>query len=196
MLRRVISAGIYLTHFIATTKEILTEGVSTAAKYGAQKAGIKPFEKGSSADRAYERAKDYGTAVSFYLIWQNLPYPLSAFFFLHWQVGVTAFAFCIIPSILAIWAFYHALGNRNYFATKPERFTDVAVADGPLYDDSDAEPEHKKSDYDDDESEVDESVPLSKRHVENLDMQQTLYQGEDPSPTAGRRGRVAGRKAV
>lgn len=196
MFRRVIAAGIYLTYFISSTKEILTEGVTTAARYGAKKAGITPFVAGSSADRAYERAKEYGTAVSFYLIWLNLPYPLSAFFFLHWQVGVTAFAFCIIPSILAMWAFYHALGNRNFFAAKPERFTDVAVADGPLYDDSDAEPEHKESEYDDDESEVDESVPLSKRHVENRESQHTLYQGEDPSPTAGRRGRLVGRKAV
>lgn len=195
----VIAAGVYLTHFIATDKDIFVQSVEAFAKSGAKQLGWKGFTPGSSAEQAWERAKVYAEQIASYEIYKALPYPLSAFFFLHWQTGVTAFAFCVVPSILALWAVYHALGNRNYFATDPEAYEDTAIVDGPLFDEDEDKYSSRRESYDDDDDDDEsnyssESVPLSKRHRDAASSVRTVVQDESQSESGRpRRGRVVRR---
>ena len=96
-------------------------------------------------------------------MYKVLPYPLSAFYFLHWQVGVTAVAFAVIPILMCLWAVYHAMGNRNYFATDPAAYKNQRISDGPLFTD---ETSDEEAPSDSESSEAGETEPLSRRHTE------------------------------
>ena len=161
LLCSIAAAGIYLVHFIATDKDILDASVNEFGRYAAKKAGVPTPKPGSNLQKAGDRASEYLKAVGAYTMYKILPYPLSAFYFLHWQVGVTAVAFAVIPALLGIWATYHALGNRNFFATNPEAYKDQRISDGPLFTDETSDNEDLS---DSEESSVSEREPLSKRH--------------------------------
>ena len=156
----VLSAGVYLVHFLQTNDDITNEAQDAFAKSAGKKAGVK-IKKDSTAGRAGSRLYDFGKDVAGYMLFKALPYPLSAFYFLHWQIGVTAFAFAIIPGILGIWATYQALGIRNYFATNPAAYKNQSVSDGPLFNDNSSD-EEAQLDSDPSENSM-ETEPLSKR---------------------------------
>ena len=156
----VLSAGVYLVHFLQTNDDIAEEAENAFIEGAKKKAGIK-VDKDSTTGRAGSRLYSFGKAVRNYSLYKGLPYPLSAFFFLHWQIGVTAVAFAIVPGILGIWATYHALGIRNYFATNPAAYKNHSISDGPLFNDNSSEEDalldSESSDY------SIESEPLSRR---------------------------------
>ena len=149
-------------HFISQDNRIPALALERIKETEAFKKYAPDMEKEKKLREIGVRLASYAKTVGQYYIYKALPYPLSAFFFLHWQIGATAFAFCVIPAILALWAVYHAQGNRNYFATNPEAFKDVAVAEGPIYDDD----ESSESSYPSASSDYErgENQPLSRRH--------------------------------
>lgn len=95
-------------------------------------------------------------AMSAY-IYKLLPFPWNAMYFLHWQIGLTVVLFVLVPAVLSFWAAFHAMGNRNYFATNPKAYQDVSIADGPEYASEDDE-----DDYESEESEESEKKPIAK----------------------------------
>lgn len=173
----IISAGIYWVLFFAENNEIASVCMKEARDELGKEVGKKVHENslptikpGGGLDRAQDRAYQLGKAVAYYELYKALPYPFSALFFLHWQIGVTAVTFCVIPAILALWAFYHALGVRNYFATNPALYKNQRIIDGPLWDEEDSEAEGSEHSFDSDpeseEEEIPATKPLTKRHKE------------------------------
>lgn len=156
--------------------------------------GVKGFKEGTAGADAYAKAKEYMESVGAYIIYKALPYPISAFFFLHWQIGVSAFAFSVVPGVLSLWALYHAMGNRNYFATNPPAYKNQRIADGPLFNENSSDDEsasESSSDYESDDRDS-EVQPLSKRHNDSVT-------ASKPSTNSGKetRGKVIpGRRGV
>ena len=175
---RIAAAGIYLVYKIAEDRN-LADALFNVAIEKTSKNLPNPIKPGSATDNALHRLKSYGLQVGFWYLYKALPYPASAIFFLYWQIGLTAFAFCVIPSLMSFWALYHALGNRNYFAKNPDVYHDQTIAEGP--NESDSEDESSSEDSDLSENE-DESVPFSKRHYETRP-EATLVQSASTSPT-------------
>lgn len=171
----IIGAGIYWVHFIATNNDIMNACLDEVFRVFGKKAkdfGIDMPDDGNAFKRAGDRVATLGKSIAYFEIYKHLNYPYNAVFFLHWQIGVTAVTFCVIPSILALWAMYHAMGIRNYFATKPALFKNQRIIDGPLWDDE-AESGSADSDrsFDSEEDEEEDfdpqpTRPLTKRHVE------------------------------
>lgn len=171
----VLASGAYLTHDFRTNNDALDDVIKASFK----KIG-KPLPDGYK--KAGGKLKDYMKTIGASLVYKSLPFPADAFFFLHWQIGLTAIAFCAIPAAMAAWAAYHALGIRNYFATMPVSYKDTSISEGPFYDSSEDEEE-------------DEVQPLSKRHKErknSFSSQVTQVQGEP----VGKRGRIVAGKAI
>lgn len=174
----VIGAGIYWVHFIATNNDIMNACFDEIFRLTGKKAkdfGYVAPKDDNPFKRAGDRVVTLGKAIAYFEIYKHLQYPYSAVFFLHWQIGVTAVTFCVIPSILALWALYHALGNRNYFATKPALFKNQRIVDGPLWDDeegsenaNDSEAGHSLESDEEEEEDFDPqpTQPLTKRHME------------------------------
>lgn len=175
---RITAAGIYLVYKIAEDRNI-ADALFNVAIEKTSKNLPNPIKPGSATDNALHRLKGYGLQVGFWFLYKALPYPASAIFFLYWQIGLTSFAFCVIPSLMSFWAFYHALGNRNYFAKNPDAFHDQSIAEGPIESDSEDESSSEESDISENEG---ESVPFSKRHYENRS-EATLVQSARSSPT-------------
>jgi hypothetical protein len=142
------------------------------------------IKKDGVADRLLNlgsRVGDLALSAAAYELYVIAPYPFSAIIFLYWQRGVTLVVFLVIPAIIAMWATYHALGNRNYFASKPSAFKDCSIAEGPSDDISD--------DSDVDVSEQSESEPLQnggRQRYQPSQSQITVVQGD---ATAGKRNR-------
>jgi len=186
-------AGIYMVNFLATDKRITINATDEARHYLTDKIPQNlRMKKDSAASAAADRATEIAESVGAYMLYKALPYPISAIYFLHWQIGVSAFAFCVVPTLLCLWAFYHVLGNRNFFATNPEAFKDQTILEGPIVvDDSESGSESDSdSESESEESDDGETRPLSKRHkdYERNSSQATRLQsqvGSDP-----RRGKV------
>lgn len=125
-----------------------------------------------------ERIADLSLSVVAYSLYMMASYPYNAIFFLYWQRVVTVVAFLVIPSIIAFWALYHAMGNRNFFATNPAAYKGITIAEG-LSDDEDDD------DYDDEEygseSESDsEGEPLQRHrgHRQKSESEITVIQAD------------------
>jgi len=186
-INRLTAAGIYLVVQMNDDRNLAGSDFDAVARAAGDKANIQ-IKKGTNLEKTGTRIKDLGISIGFWYLYKALPYPASAIFFLHWQIGLTSFALCAIPSLLAFWAFYHALGNRNYFAKNPAAYEDQTIAEGPI--DSEWEDEEESSEFSDDSG---EENPLSRRHNDTMpDL--TPRQSEKSLPTrrgkSGRRGRV------
>ncbi len=175
----IIGAGIYWTVFISENVDIMSGVFEELAKSTGKQAedwGLKVDKVPKAYGRAAHRVVSLGNAVAMYEIYRVLTYPYNAVFFLHWQRGVTAITLCVIPSILAIWAFYQALGTRNYFATKPALYKNQMIADGPLWEEeyegrrhTDSESDHSfdsEEDYDTRHEDREVQKPLTRRSIE------------------------------
>jgi len=136
-------AGIYFVKFLSDDNEVTRGCMDEAVKAGgslaadaAKKLGYKGNAKRHEAlSAAGDRLKVFAESAAHRILYEHLPYPLSAFYFLHWQIGVSAMVFAVIPTIMAFWAVYQGLGIRNFFATNPAAYKNSKVADGPLWDD-------------------------------------------------------------
>lgn len=115
---------------------VASKNGSSALQAGLKKAGWKNPSMSREAHSAKERVWFFAEAGIMRLIYMASPYPLSAFIFLHWQVGVSVMVFIVIPGLMALWALYQALGTRNFFATNPPAYKNNKIADGPLWDDN------------------------------------------------------------
>ncbi len=118
-----------------------------------------------------KRAVEYGESMAWYALYKALPYPMCAIVFIYWQKGVTIVAFLVIPTLIAIWATFHALGNRNYFSTNPKEYEESSIAEGPAEYDSEEDEDEYSSEY--------ESEPL---HSRKATMSQiTVVQADYPN---------------
>jgi len=108
----------------------------SAVKKGLQAAGWKNPSLAPEVESARKRAWVFAEAGVMRLIYMYSPYPLSAFIFLHWQIGVSVMVFIVIPALMALWGLYQGLGTRNFFATNPAAYKNNKIADGPLWDDN------------------------------------------------------------
>jgi len=154
----VICCGVNFVHLIAKD----SGAVGDAFDHLLHKVGKHGPQIGPKMEAVADRAVAFCKDVINYEIFHSLPYPYSAVYLLHWQIGLTAFAFCIIPSILSLWAFYMVLGSRNYFATNPDAFKNAKISEGPLFaDESYHSSEHSESE--DSDTDNQEAQPLSKR---------------------------------
>jgi hypothetical protein len=140
---RIIAAGIHMIMFLTKDNDVLDGIVGVASKKGGtalqnglKKAGWKDTSLSPEVESAKKRAWVFAEAGIMRLIYMASPYPLSAFIFLHWQVGVSVMVFIVIPGLMALWALYQSLGTRNFFATNPPAYKNNKIADGPLWDDN------------------------------------------------------------
>ncbi len=111
--------------------------------------GMKPGDPNSAWSKLMDRTSVYGRSAVNRIIYEVLAYPLSAFYFLHWQLGVSVMAFLVIPLLMSLWVIYQALGTRNFFATNPPEWKNNRIADGPLWDEEDEGDYHDSQDDDD-----------------------------------------------
>lgn len=190
-LLRTVAAGSHLVHMVYNDVNLIGEVIDHAgsiAQRGGQYLNSKAAPKVAQGDlaragkytgQAITRALKYGEAVAWYALYRMCTYPVSALVFIYWQKGVTIVAFLVIPSLLAVWATIHALGNRNYFATYPEEYEGVSIAGGPV----DYSTDEDDEDDDDDYSSEYEAEPLqSGRHRRKDTMSQiTVVQAENPN---------------
>jgi len=128
----------------------LNEALSLGGQQIRKKLGIKKeLDPESGFVKAYDRSMIFAKSAAHRIIYQVLPYPLSAFYFLHWQIGVSVMAFLVVPVLMGAWASYQALGTRNYFATNPPAYKNNRIVDGPLWDEVDEADYHDSQDDDD-----------------------------------------------
>ena len=178
----IICSGVFFVYTMATDKKLVGDAIDFGGKAIQQRFPGKkaPAELSDLGSRLSGLAK---TAVA-HAIYTHLPYPYSAIFFLHWQIGVTAVGFCVLPALLSMWGFYHGLGNRNYFATNPKPFDDGRIVDGPY--ESDYESEESDS------SDAGERAPLKYAHKnENASIVTEIQEDRDIRKTRkGKQTRV------
>jgi hypothetical protein len=129
--------------FLTKDNDVLDGIVGVASKTGGEAvraglkaAGWKDRSLSPEVASAKKRAWVFAEAGIMRLIYMASPYPLSAFIFLHWQIGVSVMVFIVIPGLMALWALYQALGTRNFFATNPPAYKNNKISDGPLWDDN------------------------------------------------------------
>lgn len=129
--------------FLSKDNEVMEGVVNLAARKGdsAVKSALKSvgFGKTQAPDElksAGKRAWMFMESEIMRLVYMASPYPLSAFIFLHWQMGVSVMAFIVIPALMALWGVYQGLGTRNFFATNPPAYKNNRISDGPLWDDN------------------------------------------------------------
>lgn len=129
---------------------------------------------GKKIGNAMGHAYRFGENVAWYMAYNAASYPLNALVFLFWQKGVTVIVFLVIPTIIALWATFHAIGLRNYFASNPKEFDGVSMLNGPVYYDSDES-------YQDDEVSEYEAEPLRReQRRERSSSQITVVQSNSP----------------
>ena len=145
--------------------------------------GLKP-QSGKLTDlegkvlKVGERISDLGLSMVAYQLYRMARYPYNAIFFLYWQRGVTVVVFLVIPSIIAFWALYHALGNRNYFATNPAAYEGIPIAEGLSdYEDDD---DYDDEEYDSESESDSEGEPLQRHrgHRQKSGSEITVVQAE------------------
>jgi hypothetical protein len=164
---RTVMAGAYMVHTVYRDRKLLSDIMKSFIPSGHSKDGwySKVHELG-------ERVSEIGLWMLAYQAYKVASYPFNAIFFLYWQRGVTIVAFLVIPSVLAFWALFHALGNRNYFATNPPAYKEVTIAEGH----SDDEADNGDYDYDSEHSDADPLYDDSMRSYDGTASQVTVVQ--------------------
>jgi hypothetical protein len=146
-------AGVYFIHFLTSDNDALDACLKEAISLGGSKVrkalGMKSMDPHSGYSKVLDRAEVFGKAAVNRVIYEVLPYPLSAFYFLHWQLGVSVMAFLVVPVLMSGWAIYQALGTRNFFSSNPPAWKNNKISDGPLWDEHDDGDYHDSQDDDD-----------------------------------------------